>query len=109
MHALHVQARLGIMHASSSLDKQWRTQWVAWIGPGLPTNLAQNSITTLEKLAQMFSFVSAQAEDTANPRALQNNNAPERDRTGGPPASGCSALTSPATKVCWIGNTRNPI
>ena len=88
---------------------QWRTQWVAWIGPGLPTNLAQNSITTLEKLAQMLSFVSAQAEDTANPRALQNNNAPERERTGGPPASGCSALTSPATKVCWIGNTRNPI
>ena len=61
---------------------QWRTQWVAWIGPGLPTNLAQNSITTLDKLAQMLSFVSAQAEDTANPRALQKNYAPERDRSG---------------------------
>ena len=46
---------------------QWRTQWVAWVGPGLPTNLVQNSITTLEKLVQMLSFVSAQAEDTVNP------------------------------------------
>ena len=48
-------------------ERQWRTQWVAWIGPGLPTNLIQNSITILEKMAQMLSFVSAQAEDTANP------------------------------------------
>ena len=46
---------VGVPHAWA----QWRTQWVAWIGPGLPTNLAQNSITTLEKLAQMLSFVSA--------------------------------------------------
>jgi len=28
---------------------QWWAQWVVQVGPGLPTNLAQNSITTLQK------------------------------------------------------------
>ena len=66
------------MHA---WHRRWRTQRVFQPVLGLPINLAQNSITTLQKLAQV-TLVLDQAEDTTNPRALQKNNAPERDRTG---------------------------
>ena len=38
--------------------RQWRTQQVAWVGQGLPTNLAQNSITTFQKLVHGHSRLS---------------------------------------------------